>query len=268
MNTHQMRLGRLFDRRSHNGFVVAFDRGLGGNAFPAGRDALRIVEALTDSVADGVLLGPGLAELYRHCFAHRGAPSLLVRSDLLVLSGTFPHGLVGSAEEYRLLIEPSRAADLGADMIVLFLVLGYQDDRITADNSQILAKTVQQAHAVGLPVMVETVLWGSRARDQGDPDQLAFACRYSAELGADVVKTQYTGDVDTMRQVVDSAPVPVMALGGPSSDSIDALTEITRDVLRSGARGVVYGRNVWQSSDPGKTADVVAAVVHSETAGV
>lgn len=262
MNAHRMRMSRLFDRETGNGFVIAFDRGLGASALPAGRDALAIVDAATRSAADGVLLSPGLAALTTDRFAHRGAPNLLVRSDLLVMTGVMPDGLVGPAEEYRMLIEPSEAAALGADMMVLFLVSGYQSDKITADNAQALTRTVQKAHAIGLPVMVETVLWGSRVQDQRRADLLAFACRFSAELGADVVKTQYTGDVPSMRDVISATPVPVMALGGPMTDSFEELAASTREVLTSGARGVVYGRNIWQAHDLVGAAAAVASVVH------
>lgn len=262
MNVPHMRMSRLFDRTTGHGFVIAFDRGLGASALPAGRDALGVVDAATRSPADGVLLSPGLAALATDRFAHRGAPSLLIRSDLLVMVGVLPDGLSGPAEEYRMLLEPSEAAALGADIMVLFLVLGYQSDKIVADNAQALTRTVQRAHAIGLPVMVETVLWGSRVENQRDADLLAFACRFSAELGADVVKTQYTGDVSSMRDVVAATPVPVMALGGPMTGSPAELAAATREVLDSGARGVVYGRNIWQSADLAAAAAAVAAVVH------
>lgn len=264
MNPYEMRLGQLFDKDTGRGFVVAFDRGLGASIVPGGENALGVVEAVANSAVDGVLLSPGLAARSLPFFAHRNAPSLLVRSDLLVMQGTIPDGLVGDAEEYRLLVQPEQAAAFGADVIVLFLVLGYQDDKITANNAQVVAETVQRAHAVGLPVMVETVLWGTRVLDQRDPARLAFACRFCAELGADVIKTQYTGDVETMRDLIASVPVPVMALGGPRSDSVEDLQDTTRQILSAGAQGVVYGRNIWQAQDPGKAAGIVADVVHGD----
>lgn len=262
MTPYEMRLGRLFDKCSGRAFIVAFDRGLAASIVPAGTDALGIVETISGSEADGVILSPGLAARSLNHFAHRQAPRLLVRSDLLVMDGAFPTGLVGSAEEYRLLVQPEEASALGADAIVLFLVLGYQNDSMTAENAAVVAETVQKAHAVGLPVMVETVLWGTRVIDQHNPDQLAFACRLCAELGADIIKTQYTGDAHTMRDIIASVPVPVMALGGPRTDSDDSLTSRTREILDSGTSGVVYGRTIWQADDPAAAVQTVSGVVH------
>ena len=262
MNPWDMRLGRLFNKESGRGFVVAFDRGLVASVSPGGERALEVVAALSDSPADGLLLGPGLATRALQYFAHRGSPQLLVRCVLLIMDKVLPEGLAGPAEEYRVLIHPDQAAALGADAVVLFLVLGQQNQQITADNAAAVAQTVQRAHAVGLPVVVETVLWGSRVVDERDPANLAFACRQAAELGADAIKTQYSGDVASMRDIIAAVPVPVLALGGPRSDTWDAVAATTGEILTAGAHGVVYGRNIWQADNAREVASAVAAVVH------
>ena len=266
MAAHDMRLGRLFDPNSGRSFVVAFDRGLVASARPGGERALQVIETLTRSSIDGLLLGPGLAARGLGSFAHRHSPQLLIRCDLLIMSGVLPDGLTGPAEEYRMLIRPEEAAALGADVVVLFLVLGQQDPRITADNAKAVAKAVHRAHAVGLPVMVEAVLWGPRIKDPRDPANLAFVCRQAAEFGADVIKTQYTGDVQSMRDVLSGVPVPVMALGGPRTDALADAVEISRQVVRAGASGVVFGRNIWQADDPVAAAAAVSDAVHGDLA--
>ena len=45
---------------------------------------------------------------------------------------------------------------------------------------------------------VETVPWGERAGDRVDVDRLRYGCRLAAELGADVVKTEFPGRVTAM----------------------------------------------------------------------
>jgi DhnA family fructose-bisphosphate aldolase class Ia len=89
----------------------------------------------------------------------------------------------------------------------------------------------------------------------------------AAELGASAVKTQYTGEEETMAAVVGSCPVPVLVLGGPRAGDEAALLEETRDALRAGASGVVYGRRLWQADDPGKLAAALRALVHEEGLG-
>lgn len=84
-------------------------------------------------------------------------------------------------------------------------VLGVAEGDVLADNAKALA--AGEAHKVGMPRMVENVLWGSRAEDKRDPDLLAFGSRMTAEPGADVIETGHTGDVGTMAPVVEGCPV-------------------------------------------------------------
>jgi len=44
--------------------------------------------------------------------------------------------------------------------------------------------------------------------------RVALAARAAAELGADIVKTVYTGDPDSFRTVTRGCPVPVVVAGG------------------------------------------------------
>ncbi|WP_084361309.1 class I fructose-bisphosphate aldolase [Herbiconiux solani] len=262
METHDFRLGRLFDRTTGRTMVVAFDRGLGADASQGGESTSRIVEAVVDSGADGILLSPGVLDRSRHLLAHRDAPAVLVRTDFIFLGDLQPAGTAGTGEVYRTLITASEAAALGADGIVMFLILGNADDAVTADNAQAVAKAARDAHRVGLPLIVETVLWGSRVKNQNDVDALIYVNRLAAELGADAVKTQFTGDAESMRRVIANCPVPLLLLGGPRTDSDDELVASTTEALASGARGLVYGRNVWQSADPEATARRLHELVH------
>ncbi|WJL97002.1 hypothetical protein QSU92_07505 [Microbacterium sp. ET2] len=263
METSEFRLGRLFAKDTGRTMIVAFDRGLGASAKGGGESAQTVVQAVVDSGADGILLSPGLLDRSRQYLAHRNAPAVLVRTDFIFLGALQPHGTAGAGEEYRRLIDAREAAALGADAIVMFLVLGNPDDAVTADNARAVARAAREAHEVGLPLIVETVLWGSLVQDQADAEALIYVNRLAAELGADAVKTQYTGNVQTMREVVDNTPIPLLLLGGPKTNDINALRSTTLDALTSGARGLVYGRNVWQAVDPTATARTLHALVHS-----
>ncbi len=266
MEACSMRLGRLFHPETKRALVVAFDRGLGADASGGGEDPSAIISAVDSSGAEGVLVSPGILDRHRHLLAHRHAPAVLLRSDFIFMGQLQPEGLAGDGEEYRVLVSGPEAAAMGADAVVLFLILGYRSDATTADNAQAVARTAREAHAVGLPVIVETVLWGSRAINQADASALKYACRLAAELGADAVKTQYTGDVTSMREVITSCPVPVLLLGGPKVDTEEDLVNQTTEALSTGARGLVYGRNVWQSADPSGTATQLHRLVHESPA--
>lgn len=69
------------------------------------------------------------------------------------------------------------------------------------------------------------------------PEDIAWAVRCAVEVGVDVVKTPYCGDVQAYAQIVADSPAPVVAAGGPQSDSLRAALQMMADVVASGARG-------------------------------
>lgn len=242
---YQLRLGRLFHPRSGRSFITAIDHGLTLGVPPGAEDAIGTVERIIAGGPDAVLIGPGLLAKTAHLFAHRGAPAPIVRGDFFI-----NHPYVNEhGEHYRVLITPADIVALGAEAIVHFLMLGAGGETMLADNVAAVGRAAQDAHRVGLPLIVEAVLWGSRIEDKKDADRLAFACRLAAEIGADAIKTEYTGDVASMRRVIAGCPAPVLVLGGAKSGSPEAVLAATRDALTAGAKGVIYGRNVWQADD-------------------
>ena len=69
------------------------------------------------------------------------------------------------------------------------------------------------------------------------------------ELGADIVKTSYTGDIDSFREVVRGAIIPVIIAGGPKINSDRDLLQMVHDSIEAGGRGVSIGRNIFQHRD-------------------
>lgn len=263
MDAHDFRLRRLFAPGTQRTMIVAFDSGLITDVSQGGQRVEEIVRGAADVGVEGILLSPGLLERSRHHLCHHGAPAVLLRTDLYFSGRAQPPGTAGAGEHHRVLVEPAEAASMGADAIVMFLVLGNQDDQVTAENTAAVGRAARQAHAVGLPLIVETVLWGARIDDPQDPTALSYLNRLACELGADAVKTQFTGDAETMRTVIEHCPLPVLLLGGARATSQRALAQATSDALASGARGIVYGRNVWQAPSPLAAAQRLHKLVHT-----
>ena len=79
---------------------------------------------------------------------------------------------------------------------------------------------------------------------------ICHAVRIAAELGADLIKTRYTGSTESFRQVVSSSlGVPIVAAGGGYIDESLALLN-ARSVIEAGGAGVAYGRQVFNAPDP------------------
>jgi len=99
--------------------------------------------------------------------------------------------------------------------------------------------------------------------DQHTPKNIALVCRQAAEMGADYVKTFYTGDPESMRTVVDGATVPVIILGGERANDEASLLHQVSDAFSAGVAGVAFGRNIWSHPDPGTITRRLVEVVHT-----
>lgn len=263
MSGARIRLGRLFNKESGRSFITAFDHGGSLRVPPEAGGALEVMEKIISGEPDGVLLSPGMLKQSGHLFAYRGAPVPVVRADWTLLD----ERTKDLGEHYRVICTPEEAASLGAGAMVMYLIMGPQEGTQFSDNVQAIARAAGAAGRAGLPFIVEATLWGSRMTDKKDPDLLAYACRMASELGADAIKTEYTGDPGTMREVVESCPVPVLTLGGAKGGSVEEVVENARGAIEGGASGLIFGRNVWQADDVAGMSASLREVVHGVTVG-
>jgi DhnA family fructose-bisphosphate aldolase class Ia len=112
----------------------------------------------------------------------------------------------------------------------------------------------------GLPFQAEMIPFSFGAIDKHTPENIATAARIGAELGADYVKVQYTGDAESFRQVTEGAGVPVIILGGAKSEKPIA-TQVA-EAIRAGGAGIAFGRNIWSTSDPEGAARSLVEAIH------
>ena len=253
-----VRLGRLFRKDSGRSFMVAFDRTLLEGPSPHAADASATLDRILATRPEAVLIGPGLIKQFGTKFGHAGAPSIVARIDYPMVAEFRQAG----TELYRMVLDPEHAAQLGADAAVMCLIDGFEDPQNAADNIAAVAEAAHRCHDVGLPLIVEAVLWGGRNADQQDAERLAVTSRIAAELGADAIKTQYPGSIEGMQRIAGSCPVPVLVLGGAARDGA-GVERMTTDAIAGGARGVIFGRNVWQRDDVGPVAEMLHRLVHA-----
>jgi fructose-bisphosphate aldolase/2-amino-3,7-dideoxy-D-threo-hept-6-ulosonate synthase len=91
---------------------------------------------------------------------------------------------------------------------------------------------------------------------------VAHAARIGAELGADIIKTNYTGDIETFKTVVESCPAPVIIAGGPKCKTTQELLQMVHESVKAGSAGLSIGRNVFQYENPTLITKALAAIVH------
>ena len=96
----------------------------------------------------------------------------------------------------------------------------------------------------------------------GDVEQIVPLVRQAVELGADIIKADPTDNLDDYPRVVEAAGGhPVLVRGGGRVTDAEILSR-TEEILRRGAAGIVYGRNVIQHENPAAMVRALMAVVH------
>ena len=145
--------------------------------------------------------------------------------------------------------------------------MGMPGSMFEADTLPYLAELVAQCTEWNVPVMAEMLPAGfENPAEMWTPENIGNACRIGAEYGVDLIKTAYTGDVESFRNIVEQTYVPIVVLGGSRSKDPRDLLEGIYGAMQAGASGVAVGRNIWQCPDPDKMTAAIAAIVHDGAA--
>jgi len=123
---------------------------------------------------------------------------------------------------------------------------------------------VEEADRLGLPVVAHVYPrdFANGGKIVYDPENIFWAVRCGIECGADVIKVPFTGEAASFREIIATSPVPVVAAGGPRTETLQSALEMMVQVVKSGARGGTIGRNVWGATDPTSALVAFRAVIH------
>jgi fructose-bisphosphate aldolase, class I len=244
-------------------FDVAIDHGFFDEAsFLAGIEDMRVaVSRVVEAAPDAVQLSPGMA---RHLQDRRGPkPALVLRSDVANVYGRpLPRAL------FSKLIEDPVGTGVRLDaacVVVNILQLPDQPDVHEACLENV-GKLRSACDAAGMPLMVEPLVMKGSGADgygvDGDPKKIIPLVRQAVEMGADVIKADPTEDISMYNKVIETAAgIPVLVRGGGRATD-EEIFRRTFEVMRQGARGIVYGRNVIQHANPTGMTRALMALVH------
>ena len=235
-------------------FILAMDHGSNFNVLPAMKKPGIIIRECASSGADAFLATPGLADKFASEFLGKG---IILRID----GGVSQLGR--EAKPLQTIIDPEEALIMGADAIV---TMSFPGSKFEAESLAAIARNIQKAHRWGIPVVAEALPRGFEGgEDSRTPQNLIFACRQAAELGADIIKTEYTGSIETMKELTESVYVPVVILGGAKKVPERELLQEVRDALDAGAAGVAMGRNIWGRENPARCTAAIAKLIHENS---
>lgn len=247
----KIRIERIMDRNSKKMVIIPMDHGISIGPVRGLVNLADMVNRVADGGANAVLLQKGMPRI-----AHRGYGrdiGLIIHLSAATSLGPDPNDKVQvcTVEE---------AIKMGADAVSVHINIGSETE---ADQLQKLGSVAEQCDNWGMPLIAMMYPRGKGIKNSNDPELVAHVARVGAELGADIIKTNFTGDVDSFRTVVEGCyPVPVVMAGGPKTDTDEEFLTMVRAAVDAGGRGVAIGRNVFQHDNPTAMTHALTLVVH------
>lgn len=244
------RINNIF-RKTGRTLIVAMDHGSGMNVLPELANPGEKIERIVAGGADAIMTTFGIASKFSNSI---GSAALILRVD-----GGYSQMAQNSAP-IRLIYSVEDALRLGADAVVC---MGFPGSKYEAETLPYLSKLASDCFKWGMPLMAEMLPRGFEGGDDSrTPENIALACRMGVELGADFIKTDFTGDIESFKQVVAGTFAPIVVLGGGKAKDPIALLQQVYDSVQAGGAGVAMGRNVWRQPEPEKITRAIARILH------
>jgi len=246
-----IRLKRIINQKTNRCIIVPMDHGVTVGPIPGLADAKRTVAEVVEGGADAVLMHKGLI---RCSHGNSGRDTGLI-VHLSAGTAFSPHPdtkvLVASVQE---------ALRFGADAVSVHVNLGGEAEcAMLAD----LGRIARDAGDWGMPLLAMVYARGPHIKDSFASDVIAHSARVATELGADMVKVPYCGDIDSFRYVVESCLIPVVIAGGEKMESTREFLQIAQDSITAGGAGLSVGRNVFQHPRPRDLMRALSGIVHN-----
>jgi fructose-bisphosphate aldolase / 2-amino-3,7-dideoxy-D-threo-hept-6-ulosonate synthase len=250
-----IRLGRILDRTTERAVIIPMDHGVSAGPIAGVAAIHRTIGLVADGGGTAVVVHKGVVQ---------SLPPGPWPSTGLIIHLSASTGLGKAPDAKTLVCTVEEALRLGADAVSVHVNFGAETEK---EMLRDLGAVSGDCERLGVPLLVMAYPRGPNIKSQYDVEVVKHAARAAAELGADLVKTNYTGSVESFRQVVSGCPVPVVIAGGPKMGSDLEVLRMVRESIDAGGSGVSIGRNVFQHADvAGMTRAVAAVVLRGATA--
>jgi fructose-bisphosphate aldolase / 2-amino-3,7-dideoxy-D-threo-hept-6-ulosonate synthase len=238
-----MRLKRVIDPYGVS-VICALDHGMTSPTFlePLGDITQRTREAVGGG-SNVIMMSKGMIRIAAEGFSPTTSLALLLSAS------ASPDG---DRPEIVQIAEVEEALTLGADAVVLFTALGGETE---AGMIDILSSVGRECAILGMPFIAEAEFPTTYATVEELKQHYGFEylrrnVRLCAELGADIVKTNWPGDQDSFGRCVEAANgIPVVLAGGSRLEDAELLTRMEQG-MAAGAIGCSVGRNIFMHESP------------------
>jgi fructose-bisphosphate aldolase/2-amino-3,7-dideoxy-D-threo-hept-6-ulosonate synthase len=247
-----IRMERIIDRQTRRTVIVPMDHGVTVGPIPGLIDLRAAVDKVAEGGANAVLGHMGLP-----LHGHRGYGKdigLIIHLSASTTLGPDPNHkvLVTSVED---------AIKIGADAVSIHINVGADDE---AEMLMDLGWVARTCDNWGMPLLAMMYPRGPKVKSEHAVEYVKHAARVGAELGVDIIKTNYTGSPESFKEVVRGCQIPVVIAGGPKMGTEHELFEMIYDAIQVGAAGVSIGRNVFQAENPTLLVRKISKIVHED----
>lgn len=246
----KLRMERIFNRDTNRAIIVPLDHGVSVGPVDGIINMRETVSDMAVGGADAVLMHKGLVRC-----GHRSVG----RDVGLIVHLSASTSLTPQTNSKTLVATVEEGIRLGADAVSVHVNLGDENER---DMLAQLGQVAESANSWGVPLLAMMYGRGPNISNSYDATIVAHCARVGVELGADVVKVPYTGDIDSFARVVDSCCVPVVIAGGPKMESTQDFLQMVYDSLQAGGAGLSVGRNVFQHPRRVQLLQALRGLVH------
>ena len=232
--------------------MVPMDHGIGMGPQPGLYDMRSTVEQMAGTGVNTVIVHKGLV------------PSMLPVLRCAPDVGLIVHLCASTAQapdpnEKQLVCSVQEALTYGADGVSIHFNMGAPTE---GQMLRDFAEVAEECHALNVPLLAMIYPRGPHLRVPFSEQFNAHCCRIAYELGADFVKVQYTGSIESFARVVESVPIPVLIAGGDKMNSDDQVLQLVHDAIAAGASGISIGRNVFGADRVTALCKALAGIIH------
>lgn len=265
----KVRMNRLFG----NGrcLDVAIDHGVCNEpSFLNGLEDMQgVVKALVAAEPDAIQMNYGQADLLQDVEG-KIKPALVMRIDMGNPYNKTRHRAMWAVLQND--AEPLIGAiEMDAACVVVNLFMLPDEPDLFRQCVQNIARVRADCDRYGMPLMIEPLAMlpveehGGYMVD-GDAEKIVTLTRLAREMGADIIKADPTTHVEDFHRVVEAARCPVLVRGGGKEDLL-AVFKKSSALMQQGAKGMVYGRNIYQHANPRAVVSGLMAIIHKDADG-
>lgn len=252
----EIRLKRLIDEAGVS-IICALDHGMTSPVFLKGLTDIqaRAKEAIAGG-ANVFMLGRNMAKLCIREFRKDTALAFMLSASAAICPEFNWVTEIATVDE---------ALRFGADAVVVYVALSTSRDQ---QMLNFVARVGAECEMKGMPFIAEAefptaYMPQDKLHEKYGTDYLVYSSRICAELGADIVKTNWPGSQKEFEKIIKAVPVPVVIAGGSRVGDQELLKRLQEGV-EVGAVGCSVGRNIFEHQNPEAMTRALSRVIREK----